>query len=56
MAVGTVGVARALLQGRRVRCACLGSVLNLPMSAVTLVEDVLMAAMALAMLGGLYFS
>lgn len=54
MAVGTVGVAQALLQKRRIRCACLGSVLNLPMSSVTLFEDVLMAAMAAAMLIGLY--
>lgn len=54
MGVGTVGVAQALRQRRRVRCACLGSVLNLPMSSVTLFEDVLMAGMALAMLAGPY--
>jgi copper chaperone CopZ len=54
MAVGTVGVTQALLQKRRIRCACLGAVLNLPMSSVTLFEDVLMAAMAAAMLAGLY--
>lgn len=54
MSVGTVGVAQALLQKRRIRCACLGSVLNLPMSSVTLFEDVLMAAMAAAMLAELY--
>lgn len=54
MTVGTVGVARALLGKRQIRCACLGSVLNLPMSSVTLVEDVLMAAMAAAMLVGPY--
>ena len=54
MAVGTVGVAQALLEKRLIRCACLGSVLNLPMSSVTLIEDVLMVAMALAMLAGLY--
>jgi copper chaperone CopZ len=54
MVIGTVGVAQALLQKRRIQCACLGSVLNLPMSSVTLFEDVLMAAMAAAMLAGLY--
>lgn len=50
MAVGAVGVFRALRSGGRIRCACLGSVLNLPMTSVTLVEDLAMAAMALAML------
>jgi hypothetical protein len=54
MTVGAAGVAQALLQRRRVRCACLGSVLNLPMSSVTLFEDLLMAGMALAMLAALY--
>lgn len=50
MAVGTVGVARALLARKKIRCACLGAVFNLPMSYVTLAEDVLMAGMAAAML------
>ena len=53
MAVGTIGVAQAVFQKRRIRCACLGSLLNLPMSSVTLVEDVLMVAMSAAMLVGL---
>lgn len=50
MLVGTAGVARALLARRKIRCACLGAVFNLPMSTVTLVEDLLMAGMAAAML------
>lgn len=49
MAVGTVGVARALPARRKIRCACLGAVFKLPMSYVTLAEDVLMAGMAAAM-------
>lgn len=53
MLVGTVGVTQALLQRRKVQCACLGTVFNLPMSTVTFVEDALMAGMALAMLVGL---
>ncbi len=52
MSVGTVGVVRTLLARRKVRCACLGSVFNLPMSTVTLAEDALMAAMAAVMLAG----
>lgn len=50
MGVSTVGVIKALLARRKVRCACLGTVFNLPMSFVTLVEDVLMVGMSVAML------
>ena len=46
MAVSSVGVIQSLLNKRKIRCACLGTVFNLPMSTVTLVEDGLMAAMA----------
>ncbi len=50
MGVSLVGVVRALASGRKIRCACLGTVFNLPMSVVTLVEDGLMLGMAAAML------
>jgi hypothetical protein len=50
MAVSSVGVIRSLLDKRAIRCACLGTVFNLPMSTVTLVEDGLMVAMAAAAL------
>ncbi len=50
MSVGAAGVLKALLNKRRIRCACLGTALNLPMTTVTLVEDLTMAAMAAAML------
>src|SRR5687768_3703196 len=46
MAVSSVGVIQSLLNKRAIRCACLGTVFNLPMSTVTLVEDGLMVAMA----------
>jgi len=50
MLVGAVGVLKALLDKRRIRCACLGTALNLPMTQVTLIEDLTMAAMAGVML------
>lgn len=50
MAVSSVGVVESLLAKRRIRCACLGTVFNLPMSFVTLVEDLLMVGMAIVML------
>lgn len=52
MAVGSIGVIQSLLAKRAIRCACLGAVFNLPMSTVTLVEDLLMVIMAVAMLLG----
>ncbi|MFN0010311.1 MAG: heavy-metal-associated domain-containing protein [Phycisphaerales bacterium] len=50
MLLGSVGVLRAVLSKRTIRCACLGTALNLPMTTVTLVEDLGMAAMVLAAL------
>ena len=50
MSVGSVGVIQSLLNKRKIRCACLGAVFALPMSTVTLLEDGLMAAMAVVML------
>tara|TARA_R110002072_G_scaffold42064_13_gene118271 strand:+ start:68183 stop:68962 length:780 start_codon:yes stop_codon:yes gene_type:complete len=50
MLIGAAGVLNALLNKRAIRCACLGTALNLPMTKVTLVEDLTMAAMAGAML------
>jgi len=50
MLIGTAGVANALAARQKIQCACLGTVFNLPMSTVTLVEDLSMAAMAAAML------
>jgi hypothetical protein len=50
MGVGAAGVLRTLLDGRRIRCACLGSVFNLPMSSISLAEDAVMAVMAAVML------
>ena len=46
MSVSSIGVIQSLLSKRKIRCACLGTVFNLPMSTVTLVEDGLMVAMA----------
>jgi copper chaperone CopZ len=50
MLIGSLGVLKTLLDKRSIRCACLGTVIKLPMTTVTLVEDVGMAVMAAAML------
>ena len=50
MAVSLAGVLRAVFSKRAIRCACLGTVFQLPMSTVTIIEDGLMLVMAVAML------
>lgn len=52
MGVSLLGVLRAVLSGKAIRCACLGTVFNLPMSTVTIIEDALMLVMALMALAG----
>ncbi len=46
MSVSLVGVLQSVLNKRKIRCACLGAVFNLPMSTVTIIEDALMIAMS----------
>lgn len=50
MAFSSIGVILAVLSKQKIKCACLGTGFNLPMSTVTIIEDVLMAAMAAWML------
>jgi cation transport ATPase len=54
MIVSAAGVLNALRKRQLIECACLGTVFKLPMSKVTLIEDLSMAAMAAAMLFTLY--
>jgi hypothetical protein len=49
MSVSIIGVLQSVLNKRKIRCACLGAVFNLPMSTVTIIEDALMIAMSVAM-------
>lgn len=50
MSASIVGVLQSVMNKRKIRCACLGAVFNLPMSTVTIIEDALMIAMSLAMI------
>ncbi len=50
MGFSSIGVIRNLLSPNKVKCACLGTVFKLPLGHVTLVEDLLMVAMAGLML------
>lgn len=55
MLVGAAGIFKALREGKKLQCACLGSFFSLPLTTVTLVEDLLMAGMAVVMLFGGHF-
>ena len=48
--VGAIGVIQSVMRKQTIRCACLGTVFNLPMSTVTIVENLGMATMAAVML------
>ncbi len=50
MSVSIVGVLQSVLNKRKIKCACLGDVFNLPMSTVTIIEDGLMIGMSAVML------
>ena len=50
MSISIIGVLISVFNKRKIQCACLGAVFNLPMSTVTIIEDALMIVMSLAML------
>jgi hypothetical protein len=50
MGVALPGVIIAVTSKRAIQCACLGTVIQLPMTWVTIVENSTMMAMAVAML------
>ena len=47
MGISSIGVIKSVLNKQKIQCACLGAVFNLPMSTVTIIEDLLMVAMAI---------
>lgn len=50
MSISSIGVIQSVMQKRSIQCACLGAVFNLPMSTITIIEDLLMVLMAMIML------
>jgi cation transport ATPase len=46
MGVSTIGVAQSLLRKKPFQCACLGTVIKVPLSKVTFFEDALMVLMS----------
>lgn len=50
MTVSIIGVLQSVFNKRKIKCACLGAVFNLPMSTITIIEDALMIVMSGVML------
>lgn len=50
MSISIIGVLQSVLNKKKIQCACLGAVFNLPMSTVTIIEDALMIGMSAIML------
>jgi len=53
MAIGTIGVSKNIFFSKnKIHCACLGTLIPIPLTNVTLFEDIIMGLMALAILLG----
>ncbi|GAA4320732.1 hypothetical protein GCM10023149_20160 [Mucilaginibacter gynuensis] len=50
MTVSIIGVLQSVLNKQKIKCACLGTGFNLPMSTVTIIEDGMMILMSAVML------
>jgi len=50
LGITTYGVTKSLLDKKSIRCACLGTALNLPMTEATFIENAIMLIMAFVML------
>lgn len=48
MSVSLIGVVQAVWLKKKIQCACLGTVFKLPMSSVTIIEDLIMLLMAIS--------
>lgn len=54
MSISIIGVLQTVLNKKKIQCACLGAVFNLPMSTVTIIEDGLMILMSVTMLAMMF--
>jgi copper chaperone CopZ len=55
MSISIIGVLQSVLNKRKIQRACLGTVFNLPMSTITIIEDGLMIAMSAIMITTMIF-
>jgi len=50
LGITTIGVTQTLINKKSIKCACLGTTLNLPMTEATFIENALMIIMAFLLL------
>ena len=50
LGITTIGVTKTLLDKKSIRCACLGTAIQLPMTEATFIENFIMLVMAISML------
>ena len=50
MGIGAIGVGKNMLSKNKIQCACLGTKINVPLTKVTLLEDVIMVIMAVSLI------
>lgn len=50
LGITTIGVTQTLINKRSIKCACLGTILNLPMTEATFIENALMIIMAFSLI------
>ena len=50
LGITTIGVTQTLINKRSIKCACLGTTLNLPMTEATFIENALMIVMAFSLI------
>jgi hypothetical protein len=50
MTISSIGVIKSIKSGMNLKCACLGTILNVPLSTVSIIENVGMGLMAAGML------
>ncbi len=50
LGITTYGVSKVLLDKKTIKCACLGTLIKLPMTEATLIENMIMITMAIVML------
>lgn len=50
LSLATIGVVQSMMKKSKIQCSCLGTVLKVPLTKVTLIENLVMAGMALLML------
>jgi len=50
LGITTIGITKVLVNKRSIKCACLGTTLNLPMTEATFIENALMMIMAFSLI------